>query len=341
MTTIRQPIDYGGKPSGRFAKPIGDGPLSQPEPRAKWDTKPGPKQPVADVAALRAARLAKPAEEGKEAPSERTQPLSDPGPPPQMAWVGIKELWVDPRYQREMKLSRASRGLVHRIATGWKWALFQPLTVALGSPADDGSIGRYAVIDGQHRLEAAKRRKLEQLPCYMIDAATVEAQAAYFVGLNRERKALLPTQIHRAAAVAGDASAVRIDAVCRAAGVTIGTTSMGNHGLAPGVTVAVAKIRQLVERYGDQVVIEGLRILVEAAGNKRDQLRAEMIAGIVKLVAVRAWSQNMDRAKLLRVLRANSAQLWLFRAREHKREHGGNTSEAVAALIVAAYGIAR
>lgn len=358
MATFRQPIDYGsGKPSDRFARPLGDGPPTQPpaKPKAKpvvpatrasWDASaapaPSPKKVEAQRQALRKSRLEQARSQPAEAAPLPQDKLSDPGPPPQMAWIAVKELWVDPRYQREMKASRASRGLVHRIAAGWKWALFQPLTIALGAPADDGSIGRYAVIDGQHRLEAAKRRKIEQLPCYMIDAATVEAQAAYFVGLNRERKALLPTQLHRAAAVAGDADAVSLDTACRAAGVTIGTGSTGGSaGLPPGVTVAVAKIRQLLQRYGDESVIEGLRLLVEGAGEKRDQLKAEMIAGVVKLMAVTSWRRNMDREKLVRIIRVNSAHNWLFRAREHKREHGGNTSDAVAALIAAAYGVAR
>lgn len=322
-------------------------PVAAPEPKAGWDSRPAPETRVAKPD-IRAARLAAEAESAKKVrnsnetatESSPPEPLSDPGPPPQMAWVSVRELWVDPRYQREMKASRASRGLVHRIAAGWKWALFQPLTVALGSPADDGSRGRYAVIDGQHRLEAAKRRKIEQLPCYVIDAATVEEQAGYFVGLNRERKALLPTQLHRAAAVAGDANALRVDAVCRAAGVAI-VTGGGKAGLGPDRTVAVVKIRQLIERYGEEVVIEGLRLLVEGAGEKRDQLKAEMIAGVVKLMAVTSWRRGMDREKLIRILRVNSTANWLFKAREHKREHGGNTGEAVAALIVAAYGVAR
>lgn len=343
-----------GKLSSRHAQPIGDRPLVQPAAkpavpatRATWDTSPvpapSPRKVEQQRQVLRAARPG-PGREGRRRRRAVAEGecLCDPGPPPQMAWISVGELCVDPRYQREMKASRASRGLVHRIAVGWKWALFQPLTVALGSPADDGSRGRYAVIDGQHRLAAAKRRRIEQLPCYLIDAATVEAQAGYFVGLNRERKALLPTQLHRAAAVAGDVVAQRIERVCRSAGVKIGAGGSGGPGgLPPGVTVAVAKIRQLLDRFGEEPVTEGLRLLVDAAGEKRDQLKAEMIAGLVKLMAVTSWRRNMDRDKLARVLRVNSTHSWLFRAREHKREHGGSTSDAVAALIVAAYGTAK
>jgi hypothetical protein len=122
---------------------------------------------------------------------------TDPGPPPRVAWLPVDRLEIDRRYQRPV--SKDGRGRIGRIAAGFRWALFQPLTVA--EDAQDGE-PLWWVIDGQHRLEASRQVGLARLPCYIVDAPSVEAQAAQFVALNRDRAILLPTQLHRAAAAA-------------------------------------------------------------------------------------------------------------------------------------------
>jgi hypothetical protein len=62
---------------------------------------------------------------------------------------------------------------INRILRGFNWNRYQPIVV---TEQDDG---RYAVIDGQHRLEAAKKHPLiDSLPCYIIDAPDLAAQAA-------------------------------------------------------------------------------------------------------------------------------------------------------------------
>lgn len=267
----------------------------------------------------------------------------DPGPPPRIEWLPVDGLVIDERYQRDVS-GRASQTLIRRIAAGWRWALFQPLTVAESSLArpDDGTPweGRpvHAVIDGQHRLEAARRCGFERLPCYIIDAASVELQAASFIALNRDRRAMLPTQLHRAAVVAGDADAVQIERVCGLAGVTVARTGRP-EGLPPGQTLAVQKIRFCIARYGEKIAADALRLVREAAGPTRDQLRAEIIAGVAWLLSRRDWCPPLgfDEATFRRVLGQQQAQDWLHKARERKRSAGGSTVEAFAELFARAY----
>jgi ParB-like chromosome segregation protein Spo0J len=67
----------------------------------------------------------------------------------------------------------------------WDWSLCQPLAVA---KRDDGGL---MVVDGQHRLEAARLRgDIEDLPCVVTAYRNAGDEAAAFVALNQQRRPL-------------------------------------------------------------------------------------------------------------------------------------------------------
>src|SRR5947207_2595614 len=84
---------------------------------------------------------------------------------PVLQFCAPGELAVDASYQRGLEDTR-SRDLIKRIAAHWNWDLCQPLVVARRQG------GALYVIDGQHRLEAARQRgDIAQLPCVVLDYA--------------------------------------------------------------------------------------------------------------------------------------------------------------------------
>ena len=70
----------------------------------------------------------------------------DPGEVPALEWLDKTLIDVDARYQRTL-----DEGRVQKIVDWFAWDSFGAIVVA---PAP---YGRYHAIDGQHRLEAAKR----------------------------------------------------------------------------------------------------------------------------------------------------------------------------------------
>lgn len=263
-----------------------------------------------------------------------------PGPVPRLEWLSLSDLSVDGRYQRDAS-NENSRGLINRIAMGFRWALFQPLTVAEASPETGDTVAelrrRYTVIDGQHRRAGAIRCGIERVPCYIIDASTVEEQAGHFVGLNRERKVLLPTQLHRAAAVAGDTDALALDAVCARAEVKIAPASKPG-GLPPGQTLAVAQLRLMIKKYGPDITVAALTLLRESAGIKFDQIRSGMISAVCLMLFDTSWTKSIDTKVLGRVIAYLPAAQWEFKARE-RRSAGDkrNQTSVLAALLAGAY----
>lgn len=123
---------------------------------------------------------------------------------PSLQFCLLDQLQIDPAYQRSMD-NEQSLSLVRRIATYWNWDLCQPLVVARRV---DGGLW---VVDGQHRLAAARMRDdIPQLPCVVSNYAAAADEAAAFVALNRERRPLSTLDLFRAAISAGDETALAV-----------------------------------------------------------------------------------------------------------------------------------
>jgi len=97
-------------------------------------------------------------------------PPSNLGPAPDLRWIDIAALRVDPRYQRE--IGRHNIAHIRKIAGAFDWRLFSVVVV---SPVPGGV---FAIVDGQHRTTAAALCGIESVPCQVIQAdAAMQARA--------------------------------------------------------------------------------------------------------------------------------------------------------------------
>jgi ParB-like nuclease domain len=78
----------------------------------------------------------------------------DREPAPQLLWIEIKDLVIDPSYQRHIGKRGAAN--IRQIAENFDWSKFAPVIIA---PIEGA---QYAVVDGQHRTTAALLRCLEK-----------------------------------------------------------------------------------------------------------------------------------------------------------------------------------
>ena len=147
------------------------------------------------------------------------------GTMPVLQWMPPKMLAIDPAYQRSID-NTTSKALIGRIAKDWDWDLCQPLVV---SQREDRQL---FVVDGQHRLAAAiARGDIEQLPCFICSLPDIAAEANRFVQFNRNRRALKPLDLWKAAVASGDEHALAINAALDAAGLKISPTSNNICGI--------------------------------------------------------------------------------------------------------------
>lgn len=191
------------------------------------------------------------------------------GPAPQLAWLDIASLVVDPAYQRP--ITRAGRANIGKIVAEFRWARFSPVIV---SPVEGG---RYAIIDGQHRVTAAASIGIECVPCQVV-LATQGEQAEAFTAINGATTRVTALALHRAAVAAGEPSAVAVSHVAARAGVKILGYPVATLDEEPGQTMAVGAIAGVIARHGADVAVLALRCIVET---RRNNVRGGVLASIV------------------------------------------------------------
>jgi hypothetical protein len=178
------------------------------------------------------------------------------GSPPAPQFALVNHLQVDDSYQRSIE-GGASQKLIVKIAENWDWRLCLPLIVS----RRDGSL---YVIDGQHRLEAAKLRgDIRDLPVVVFDFDDPRAEAELFVQANRSRRAMSKLDDFHAAVIAGDAKAVAVNTVVEAAGLTVGRIQAWQYWK-PGEVVFVTAIQRALHNQGAATVEMALGMIGRA-----------------------------------------------------------------------------
>lgn len=120
------------------------------------------------------------------------------------------ELQIHPAYQRDVLTDK-----VKAITARWSW-------LSLGALVVGERGGEFWVIDGQHRVLAAKRRSdITYLPCVVFKTADVKTEARGFLDLNTGRKPVTAVAKQKAMVAAGDEAAGYVQQQCEALGLEI------------------------------------------------------------------------------------------------------------------------
>lgn len=223
----------------------------------------------------------------------------------------MEALQVDQRYQRA--ITENGRKRVRKIAKGFRWARFGALLVA-----GPDELGDYAVIDGQHRLEAARLLaedgvRLTHVPCVVVAGAegspkrAMAVQAQAFKAVNKDRIGVTRINVFWADLASGDLDAAAVKAVCDAAGVQISRIGTGRQK--PLHTTAVAAIARCLKDHGEAAVRTALSCLATAQPEVENAFRGQTVKALCRMVG---WSRGvaegddpagpLDPARLTRVL---------------------------------------
>lgn len=182
---------------------------------------------------------------------------SAPGPAPMLQWLDIGLLVVDDGYQRELKAGNWKA--IFRIATGFRWSRFSPVFVA---PVEGGL---YAIIDGQHRVHAARMAGIESVPCQVVHMTRAE-QAAAFAAVNGEVTKVTAWQVFKAALAAGEGWAVDAASAATEAGCQLMTSNVSSWTKQPKQIYAVSGFRRVLASHGRDSVIAALAAIARAEG---------------------------------------------------------------------------
>lgn len=215
------------------------------------------------------------------------------GPAPQLTWLSIGLLVVDPAYQRG--ITSGGRKNIRTISENFRWTRFSPVIVA---PIEGG---RFAILDGQHRTTAASLIGIDSVPCQIVFATPGE-QAEAFTAINGAITRVPSLTLHKAAVAAGDPEALRIQRVAGNAGIKILAHPKTELLQAPGETLAIGTLRDMIRAHGEDVVVLALRCI-------RDTEKNNIVGGLSAPI-ITATSRFV--AETLRVGRTQSEILAFF-----------------------------
>ena len=132
------------------------------------------------------------------------------------------DLNIDHTYQREKVIISK----VQQIQASWSWIGCGMILVAL---RHDGS---YWVMDGQHRVLAARNRSdIDELPCLVFSVESKTDEAAGFLVANTQRKPVTAIAKYKAMVLTNDPTAMAVDEVLRRLGLEVADTAVGVHQL--------------------------------------------------------------------------------------------------------------
>lgn len=206
---------------------------------------------------------------------------------PQLDWIPVSKLRIDPAYQREV-LRNGARN-IGKIAREFDWALFGIVVVA----AIDGDL--YAIVDGQHRTLGAALRGIEAVPCLIIQA-DLSKQAKAFAAINGAVTKIHGLAIFAAEVAAGIPEAVKLRDACAAAEVTICKYPLAANNMKPNETLAIGTLQRCLKTYGAEHLTAALRCVTQTRRGEVGHLREPTIKALCHVLEVEpSWKEPETR----------------------------------------------
>lgn len=211
----------------------------------------------------------------------------------QMKWIRIENLRVDPSYQRN--ISSGGKSNTRQIALRFSWRKFTPVVVCRAFEAED----TYIIIDGQHRTTAAALIGLQEVPCAIVLAPTIEEQADSFKSINGNITRITAQDLYFADLASGNEDAKNIDDLLKQTGVTIvkNRANGSSKDLKVGEALSVSVFKQIIRDFNTEVNLAAINCIVKTGEGNPGMLRPDIIKAICKIL--KANPRWIDHEKLL------------------------------------------
>jgi hypothetical protein len=215
-------------------------------------------------------------------------------------WLNLDELYVDSKYQRGTQSNASARNLKH-IKQNFHWGACGAVIVSF-----EPTRKKYAIIDGQHRVAAARQRAdIKEMPCVIVDRAQIREQAESFVAINAGRVNLGKLQTFPAAIAAGDETAVSIKQILDESRITIPRYPITNGQTGPRETCALSAIAGLLGTHSKNQIKWVLTIIPDAYGEEKGQMRSMLIKALALALK---QDPKLDLEAMTEALRQNDPE---------------------------------
>jgi hypothetical protein len=196
------------------------------------------------------------------------------------------------------------------------------------------------VVDGQHRLSAARMRgDIAHLPCVITSYANTGDEAAAFVALNQNRKPLQPLDLFKAALAAEDETATAVQRILIAAGLRLAPHTNWPFWKS-GMLANVNALQSVYRRYGERTLFVSLKAIALGFDGAQLRFAGTIFNGIAPLAAKRLNLRD-DNAELPerlgRMLARRDQAAWVKLARDEHAATGDKWKSAVFTVFERAF----
>jgi hypothetical protein len=212
-------------------------------------------------------------------------------------------LRIDSTYQRPLNAKRATQ-----MAAAWDDNLAGTIIV------NERDTGGLWVVDGQHRLAAARLAGIEWLDAEVHSGRTPAEEAELWWRHNHFRASPKVINIFNARLAAGDEEAESIVAAVKAAGVEINLSNPSTK--APNQTIAVGMLQSIHGELGPLGLTRVLRVLRTAWPETREALNAVPLSGVGGFLYVYQSHPRFDYDRLAPKLGERPCSTFIRRAAE-------------------------
>lgn len=213
-------------------------------------------------------------------------------------YLASGKIQVDPAYQREViKMPK-----VNKIAANFDAEAFGTITVG---KRKDGTLW---CVDGMHRLTAAKKCGLPEVPATVFLSRGPHHEAQVFLKLNCERTTVSQVDVYRAALEAEEPDTVAIQDILDACGLHVGNGS----GSAKAIRAASA-LRSIYKMGTLHQVLKTCSVILESEKKmKKCAFCNTMLHMVAELYDARNWHEDtpVSEERLVTCLSRLTYQEW-------------------------------
>lgn len=187
---------------------------------------------------------------------------------------------------------------VSYIVSNFDVRLFDPIIV---SKRRDGF---YYVIDGQHRLQACKRMKKKEIPCFIVDATSKEEEAKLFrlINCKSAKRAANPCDDYNAALIAEDVETTAINTIISRWMFKVNSHKEDN------CICAVSTLRWIYKHFGEQLLNVEMEILRKAYNGISVSLQSNFLKGLAYFLDANKKNKYFDLSCFIQKLKQSDPQ---------------------------------
>lgn len=230
--------------------------------------------------------------------------------------LDVDDIKLDSKYQRVLHQEK-----VAKMVRNFMPEAFGVLIVSYR--AGDG----YYVLDGQHRIAAAKLKGIIEVPCRVLHGLSVEDEAFIFNLVNAERTLISPLERFKARIVFGDQRALEIQKILADYGYKIDLEHKKNTTNYPEYIWAVSTVERQYTRYGPGMLKKIMFVISNAWGGQTKATSGTMIEGVSLFLRE---NKNADLGRLVAKLKQVPTEVVL---RDAKMYTMGRMAQGVAIAL--------